>query len=189
MSERVVERHYCDPLDVIWLKAASRLGMEVVRSDEVFASWDGKATLTLATPEHFDADDCLAQLICHEICHAIIESPDGLAKADWGLENIDDRDVLREYATIRLQTALSGAYGLRQFFAVTTEWRRYFDALPEDPLGAGSDPAIAIARDGWGRARAEPWRSALDDAFRATAAIAELVRDIAPAHCTWAADD
>ena len=186
MPERTIERHYRDPLDLIWLRAAERLGMRVVRSDEVFASWDGNGTLILATPEHFDPDDSLAQLICHEICHAILEAPDGLSKPDWGLENIDQRHVVREYATIRLQAALSAPYGLRQFFAVTTEWRPYFDALPEDPIADGSDPAIEIARDGAERARTEPWCSVLNDAFRATAAIAEVVREIAPEGCTWA---
>ena len=48
---RKITHNYCDPLDTIWLHAASKMGMRVVRDDQVFASWDGAGTLTVGTPE------------------------------------------------------------------------------------------------------------------------------------------
>ena len=87
MSERVVSTRYDDPLDLIWLKAARDLGMRVERSAEVYASWDGDQTLSLSAPRGLDADDSLAQLIFHEICHALVAGPEGVRKPDWGLDN------------------------------------------------------------------------------------------------------
>ena len=57
------ELPYIDPVDQVWLSLAGQLGMTVVRSDAVFASWDGRSTLTISTPEGFDPDDSLAQMI------------------------------------------------------------------------------------------------------------------------------
>ena len=104
---RVVDRTYADPLDVIWLHAVARLGWRVVRSSEVFAAWDGRSTLTLSTPEHFDADDSLAQLIFHELCHALVEGSEAHRRPDWGLCNRDLRHLDHEHACHRLQAALA----------------------------------------------------------------------------------
>ena len=60
---REIHRTYTDPLELIWLATASRLGIEVERSDEVFASWDGTSVLTLSNDAELDRDDCLAQMI------------------------------------------------------------------------------------------------------------------------------
>jgi hypothetical protein len=73
---REIRHDYRDPLDQIWLHTAERLGMRVERSDEVYASWDGRGTLTLSSAAHFDPDDSLAQLILHEICHALCQGPE-----------------------------------------------------------------------------------------------------------------
>ena len=51
--ERAVTRRYRDPLDEIWLAAARTLGLRVVRSDEVYAAYDGQGTLSIARSEHF----------------------------------------------------------------------------------------------------------------------------------------
>ncbi|MCB9742939.1 MAG: YkgJ family cysteine cluster protein [Alphaproteobacteria bacterium] len=177
---------YDDPLDLVWLDAARRMGMRVVRSDEVFASWDGVETLSISTPAGFDPDDSLAQMILHEACHALIEGPRALRRADWGLENIDDRDLVREHACHRLQAALADRHGLRDFMGVTTDWRPYWDALPPHPLAPGDDPAIELAREGWRRATQGPWAQALEDALAATAAIARVVRPLSPPESLWA---
>src|SRR5690606_17075777 len=113
----------------------------VERADDVYASWDGVDTLTLAKPEHFDADDSLGQMIFHEICHALVAG-ERRSQVDWGLDNDDEGDLVFEHATHRLQAALSTPHGLREFMAVTTNWRPYWDALPRDPLANGDDPAI-----------------------------------------------
>lgn len=182
---RIAHTQYQDPLDLLWLQAASQLGISVVRSDDVYASWDGKGTLTLASGPHLDADDCLAQMILHELCHLLVAGETGRTKPDWGVDNTSPRDLICEYATNRLQAALTQAYGLRQFLAVTTMWRRYYDALPLDPLEPCSDAAQPRALAGWQRARLEPYRSVLHHALELTAQIALALRGAAPADSLW----
>ena len=181
MAERPITQRYSDPLDLVWLSAAERLEMRVERSPGVYASWDGKSRLSLATPETLDADDSLAQLIFHEICHALVAGEDGRARPDWGLDNTSERDLVFEHACHRLQASLSQRFGLRHFFAVTTEWRPYWDALPEDPLAHSDDPALPIARRALARAGQPPFAAVLDDALQRTAEIADLVRGLSPA--------
>ncbi|MBK9364907.1 MAG: hypothetical protein IPN01_01080 [Deltaproteobacteria bacterium] len=135
-----LDRRYQDPLDLIWIHAAARLGMRVVRSDEVYAAWDGRAELTLTASGGFDPDDSLAQLIFHEICHALTEGPERVQVVDWGLENTDRRDLVREHACHRVQAALADPFGLRELLAVTTVYRPYYDALPPEPLAPGRIP-------------------------------------------------
>lgn len=183
---RSIDSRYDDPLDLIWLRCAQSLGIEVVRSDTVYASFDGKSQLTLSTREHFDADDSLAQLIFHELCHALVAGPRRMKRSDWGMENVDDRDLLDEHACHRLQAALADRHGLRALFAVTTDHRSYWDTLPIDPLGMGDDPAIGLAREAHDRASREPWASALTLALSQTAAIGAMLREQAPPDCLWA---
>lgn len=184
---RAIVHHYSDPLELIWIGAARRCGLSVQRSDQVYAAYDGKGTLLLADRNNFDADDCLAQYILHEICHALVQGPQSLAQVDWGLENRDGRDRQAEHAAVRLQAALAATYDLRQFFAITTDFRPYFDALPADPL-ADDDDATRLAIAGYQRAQADPWKTALERAFAATVKLRAIVECWAPANSLWRAD-
>jgi hypothetical protein len=105
---------------------------------------------------------------------------------DWGLENADDRDAVREHACDRLQAALADRHGLREVLAVTTDWRAYYDALPADPLADDGDPAAPLARQGWRRATEGPWAAALQAALEATAAVARAAAPFAAAGSLWA---
>lgn len=180
-----LDRRYQDPLDLIWISAAAKLGMRVVRSEEVYAAWDGRAQLTLSASGGFDPDDSLAQLIFHEICHALTEGPDAFSRVDWGLENTDRRHLVREHACHRVQAALADPYGLRELLAVTTVYRPYYDALPPDPLAPGPDPAIPIARAGHRRGLSGPWAAAIAEALDATARLAAIVAPFAPPESLW----
>ncbi|MEN0111924.1 MAG: hypothetical protein AAF805_14485, partial [Planctomycetota bacterium] len=80
---------------------------------------------------------------------------------------------------------------LRRFFAATTVFRRFYDALPADPFGSvggadAEDPSIAMAREGWVRATTGPWSTPLADALRVTAAIHAAVCDAAGNDSLWA---
>ena len=185
MPERSVDHRYDDPVDLIWIRAATDLGLTIVRSPDAFAAYDGKGTLTIATDEHFDADDCMAQMIFHEICHWLVAGRRGSKLEDWGLSNGDDRYLVYEYGVIRLQAALSRPYGLRSFMAVTTDWRPYWESLPEDPLKDGDDPAIALAQDGNFLSRMDPFKDVLRRALAATAAIADAARESAEPGSLW----
>lgn len=176
---RTITARYDDPLDLIWLTCARELGIDVVRSGDVYASFDGRGTLTLASREHFDPDDSLAQMIFHELCHALVAGPKGARTSDWGMENVDARDLVQEHACHRLQAALADRHGLRALFAVTTDHRSYWDALPIDPLGYGSDPAIPLAREAFTRATQGAWASAIERALTRTREIATIAREAA----------
>jgi hypothetical protein len=104
---------------------------------------------------------------------------------DWGLSNTDGRDFVHEHACHRLQAALSDRYGLRGLFAVTTDHRPYWDALPDDPLAPGDDEAIELAREGWQRARSGAIGEAVHAALAATARIADAVRESSLEGSLW----
>ena len=178
--------HYRDPVDLLWLRAAHDLGLSVAFGDEVFASYDGGGTLTLCHAVDYDPDDSLAQLILHELCHALVAGHGALKQRDWGMDNVDDRDLLQEHACHRLQAALADRYGLRRLLAVTTDHRSYWDSLPMDPLGAGDDDAIPLARDAFDRATTGPWARTLARALESTRTVASLVREAAPEDNLWA---
>ena len=183
-THRSVDHLYRDPVDLIWLHTAQTLGLTVVRSSEVFASWDGKGTLAIGTDDSLDEDDCLAQMILHELCHALIQGDEAHALPDWGLDNTDPTDATREHATLRLQAALLTPHGLRRILAVTTDWRADYDALPEDPL-LGDDDATLLAQEGWRRATTGPWATPLQRALQATAHIATATAPFARGRSLW----
>ncbi len=173
---RTVTHRYLDPLEAVWLAAARGMGLHVVRDEEVFASTDGRGTLRLGTTATLDPDDNAAQMIFHEICHWLVEGEGAVHLPDWGLENLDDRDLWRERAALRVQAALSSPHGLRHFLAPTTEHRAFYDALPEDPLQRAEPRVAERVREALARAETPPWAPHLERALRATAVIAGAVR-------------
>lgn len=187
MPARIVRSIYCDPLDLIWLNAARSMGIRINRSADVNASWDGSGVLTIGTPETLDADDCLAQMILHEACHALCEGPESLSKPDWGLDSFDPAKKIHEHACLRLQAALADRHQMRSFFAATTIFRRYYDSLPDDPLADDGDPAVTMAQAAWQRACHGEWAEPLATALRQTWQIAVIVRDIPNPQTLWQA--
>jgi hypothetical protein len=166
---------YLDPLDHIWLAAAARIGLRVERSAEVYAATDGTGLLHIGAPADLDPDDCLAQMIVHELCHALVQGPGSFTQPDWGLDNESDRDVPREHACLRVQAALTGPHGLRTLLAPTTDFRDFYDHLPADPMaGPAGDPSVALARAAVTRADKAPFAPHLGRALADTAAIAHL---------------
>lgn len=174
---RTVRHRYVDPLDAVWLAAARGFGLRVERSPEVYASTDGRGLLLLGTDETLDADDCLAQMIFHELCHAAVQSPEGLSLPDWGLDNESARDVVREHACLRLQAELARRHGLRTFFAPTTDFRSFYDALADDPL-EGEGPESELARESLARILRPPFAPWVERGLSATAAIVGVVRGV-----------
>ncbi|MCA9182755.1 MAG: hypothetical protein KDA51_14940, partial [Planctomycetales bacterium] len=116
--------------------------------------------------------------------HLLVEGPEAINLPDWGLEN-DPSKVVHEHATLRLQAALADTVGLREFFAATTVFRKYYDQLPPSPLDDTHDPAVALARIAWQRSRTAPWAEPLDQALRRTAEIASFLQAIAPPDSIW----
>jgi Fe-S-cluster containining protein len=165
-----------EAIERLWIDAAARLGFRVERTMQAYATSDGRGTIAIGADEILDGDDAVAQLIFHELCHAITQGTKSVTRPDWGLDNTGPGDVVREHACLRLQAHLADGYGLRALMAPTTEYRAYHDALPASPLvpGPGEDPAVVIARDAAVRAAEAPWRDPLLAALAGTAA--ELAR-------------
>jgi hypothetical protein len=172
VKPRVVTHQYRDPLSEVWLATAHRIGLSVQRSPDAFAHSDGKGRLFLATDEHLDADDSIAQMIFHELCHSLVEGPDAFEREDWGLDNTSEIHHQREHATLKVQAVLAGRHGLREVFGPTTDFRAYYDELGADPLDDRSSPSTAVAIVALRRSNTAPWAPHLQ---RALAASAELV--------------
>lgn len=176
--EREVTHRYEDPVDRVWRLAAARIGWRIVRSPEAYASTDGRGTMVIGTGETLDADDCLAQMIFHELCHSLVMGHESFERPDWGLDNESARDLPREHACLRAQAVLADRHGLRELLAPTTDHRAFYDALGDDPLSdrsGGAEPSVVMARLALSRASRDPWGPHLERALAATAAIARAV--------------
>lgn len=172
---------YLDPLDAIWLTVAGRIGFRVARSDEVYASTDGRGVMTIGDPTTLDPDDCLAQMILHELCHSLIEGVQSFRAVDFGLDNEGERDVVREHACLRLQAWLTDKHGLRRVLAPTTDFRSYYDQLPEDPFSGGDEPVTELAKVGAARSEEAPWAPHLREGLEATARVMAAARALGAA--------
>ena len=169
------EHEYLDPLDTIWIRAIETMGLRVVTTNSAYADYDGKGTLAIGSTRILDPDDCVAQIVFHEICHWLVEGQDSVEQVNWGVVNTSLRDLDREYASLRVQAALAAPFGLRRFLANTTDHRAYYDALPEDPLALSDDGTAELAIVGLARAREKPWAPALEQALAATQTIVAAV--------------
>lgn len=185
---RPITRRYADPLDTVWLAAARRIGLEVTRTEDAFATKDSGRRLAIATDGHLDPDDCLAQMIFHELCHSLVEGPESFERADWGL---DPENPERERACLRAQAHLARRHGLAAILAPTTEHRPFYEGLGERPLEPRGEPSARLAIAAIRRAESPPWAPHLGEALAATRAIAaaaaaaaapgDLLGDLEPA--------
>lgn len=178
---RPVDAHYQDPLDTLWIATAEAIGLRVVMDADAYASTDGNGTLFLCPPKDRDPDDCLAQMILHELCHSLVQGEESFAWPDWGLDNYGTRDADLEHACLRVQAALLSPLGLREVLAPTTDFRSYYDSLPPDPFherSAEERSSIVRARAALARCRRKPWGPHLSRALEATEAIFRAVQNI-----------
>jgi hypothetical protein len=170
---RTVTHHYTDPLAQVWLGAAERIGLRVVRTPEAYAATDGRGTLHIANDDQLDRDDSLGQMIFHELCHSLVEGEASFEAPDWGMDNTGPDHDWREHACLRVQWVLTGRYGLRGLFAPTTEFRAFWDQLGPALLSDRADVSVQAAILGLQRAARPPWGPVLDQALAATARIAQ----------------
>ncbi len=184
----MVTQRYIDPLAQVWLGAARRLGLEVVRSADTYASTDGRGRLTIAIDADLDADDSLAQMIFHEICHSLVEGEASFGVPDWGMDNTGPDHDWREHACLRTQWILTGRHGLRGLFAPTTEFRAFWNTLSGDVLADRTDPSVQRALVALRRAEKPPWAPALHEALVASTQIAGVAHQFTSADRTplWA---
>jgi hypothetical protein len=184
---REVTHRYIDPLADVWLGAARRIGLRVVRTRDAYAATDGTGTLAIATDDALDADDSLAQMIFHELCHSLVEGERSFARADWGMDNTGPDHDWREHACLRVQWVLAGRHGLRGVFAPTTDFRAFWDGLAGDVLADRDDASVAAGIAALRRAAQPPWAPALDEALVASARIAAAAAPFAQRPSLWSA--
>src|ERR1700760_4048756 len=120
---REVTHRSIDPLAQVWLTAARRIGLRVVRTPDAYAATDGAGTLAIADDAALDADDSLAQMIFHELCHSLVEGRASFGLRDWGMGAVSATGApgprWRERACLRWQWVLPGRHGLRGALAPT----------------------------------------------------------------------
>lgn len=177
--QRPVRSRYLDPLELVWLATARRLGITIRRDPAIFSMTDGSGRLWLGPREDLDADDTLAQQVYHELCHWITNGLDTFHERDWGFP-VDDVLDLREFACLRLQAWLAETHGLRAMFGPTGIFRQYYDRLPADPFAPLDDSpedavVVALALEARDRAEGPPWVGPLHQALAATAALRGVV--------------
>ncbi|HVR63590.1 MAG TPA: YkgJ family cysteine cluster protein [Polyangia bacterium] len=158
-------------IDAIWAGAARALGFTTDRTTDCYASSDGAGRILIGAAQILDVDDSFAQLVCHELCHALVQGPRRHGLPDWGLDVSGGADTAREHACLRVQAHLARPFGLRPLMAPTTEYRAYYEALPEDALALDGDPAAELARAALAGDLAAPWVVTLRQALAATAAL------------------
>lgn len=177
------QHRYEDPLARVWIGCAERIGFCIRRSAAAYASTDGRGAILIGTDEILDPDDSLAQMIFHELCHALVQGEANESRVDWGLDNTRaGGNPWREHACLRLQAYLADSVGLRTFFAPTTDYRvSFWDSLPADPFaspieaGGRREPGCMAARLAAWRAALPRWAAPLREALEASAAIAAVV--------------
>lgn len=185
MAREVTER-YVDPLAQVWLGAARKIGLRVVRTADAYATTDGSGTLAIATADGMDADDCLAQMIFHELCHSLVEGEDSFRAPDWGMDNTGPDHDFREHACLRVQWVLAGRHGLRAVFAPTTEFRTTFwNTLSGDVLADRTDPSVQLAIAALRRVKQPPWAPSLENALAASEQIARAAGPFATEATLW----
>jgi hypothetical protein len=184
---------YLDPVDLIWLAAARRLGLHVRRNPAIFSATDGTGLLELGPRDTLDPDDSTAQMIFHELCHWITNGVETFRERDWGFA-LDAELDWREHACLRLQAALADTVGLRQILAPTSQFREYFDQIPADPFGPVEgwpceELVVPLARDSWARAWGAPWGEVLRDVLDSHAAVRAAVQPALEHYASDVADD
>lgn len=183
---REVTHRYDDPLAQVWIAAARRIGLRVVRTPDAYAATDGAGTLAIGDADVLDPDDSLAQMIFHELCHSLVEGEDSFGKPDWGMDNTGPDHDYREHACLRTQWVLAGRHGLRGVFAPTTDFRAFWNTLAGDVLADRNDPSVRLAVAALRRASLPPWAPALGEALVASSRIAaEVARFSAEPASLW----
>ena len=177
--ERPITSRYLDPLELVWLATAKRLGLTVRRNPDIFSATDGTGLLELGPRKDLDPDDAVAQMIFHEVCHWITNGAETLGERDWGFP-LDGLHDPREPAGLRVQAALADSVGLRSFLGPTGFFRQYYDRIPGDPLRPLDDTALeaticTLAAEALVRAEGPPWAPHLQQALAATALFKDTV--------------
>jgi len=190
---RPIHARYVDPCEMVWLSTATRLGIHIRRSPLVFSATDGSGRLQLSTRDDLDPDDCLAQMLLHEICHWCTNGKETYGERDWGFA-LDGPVDWREHAALRLQAWLADQVQMRTMFAPTGDFRQYFDRIPDDPLAPldsseWEQSVVQRAAEAIERIQQPPWDPHVLIAMKATAQIRATITPFAGEYASQLAED
>ena len=191
--ERPIESRYIDPCELIWLATAQRLGLHIRRSPLVFSATDGTGRLQLSTRDDLDEDDCLAQMLLHEICHWCTNGEDTHKDRDWGFA-LDGPTDYREHSALRLQAWIADQEGLRAMFGPTGVYRQYYDRIPADPFEPIDDSewekaVVGLAKEAIERIQSKPWQPHVLQAMKATAQLRAVINPFMEQYSSEIEDD
>ena len=178
--ERPILSRYVDPVELIWLSTAKELGLTIRRNPSIFSATDGSGLLELGPRTDLDADDTLAQMVLHEICHWVTNGKDTFEERDWGFPLDIELDP-REHACLRLQAWWTGHHGLREVMAPTSSFRDYYNRIPDNPLEPMDDSewelnVVGLAKEAIQRGQTDPWVGPVNRALEATRQVGGCIR-------------
>ena len=138
MNDRVPPpstHRYHDPLALVWIACAERVGFRIERTPHAYASTDGRGTIYIGTDDLLDPDDSLAQMILHELCHALVEGGEGERQVDWVWVTVSGR--IRGASMRVCGCKLSGRWRRPAGFCADHRFPvTFWNSLPADPFAA-----------------------------------------------------
>jgi hypothetical protein len=193
LYQRPIRSRYTDPLELVWMATARRLGIRIRRNPHVFSMTDGTGLLELGPRDSLDPDDTAAQMIFHELCHWVTNGLESFHERDWGFPLTDELDW-REFGCLRMQAGLADRYGLRRILAPTGIFRQYYDRIPADVFEPLDDSpleqfAVRTGSEALRRVDGDPWREPVHAALVATRTFRDSVHRFLPDYGTDLEDD
>jgi hypothetical protein len=151
-------------LDAEVVAAAAEFGLRVERAAGSWVSYRAaQRAIVVAPDQELDPDDCLLQIVLHELCHWMVQGPAAVAYDDWGLDNQTADDEACEHAALMLQRTLLAPRALVDVLEPTTEFRAYYRELGFDPPTCAASTAASAGLDRW---RAHSARSSMENVLQ-----------------------
>jgi hypothetical protein len=163
-------------IDEIWRRAAAR-SASLDAHDDAYATSDGRGGIAIGATDTLDDDDALAQLVFHELCHAITEGETRCGRRTGASTTSRARGAR---ARVPARAGAPGrSFGLRAVDGAD-------DAVPRVLRGAAGDPLASTPGDRRGGRRgaaaacarfdASAWRAPIEQALAETAAAIGVAR-------------
>ena len=109
-----------------------------------------------------DPDDTLAQILLHELIHHFVQGQPSYSSPDWGLDNTTEKHVVNEHAALLMQAALLDIYGLRNILVPTTDFRSFYERIPQPAPVSTETEAQRLASSGLNRLMNHPSYASLN---------------------------
>ncbi len=160
-------------LDAAACEVAAAGGLQVGRARGSWVSYRGhERTIVVAPDDELDDDDCLLQIVLHELCHWMVQGEAAAEHDDWGLNNQTDDDEPAEHAALVLQRSILMPTGLQDVLEPTTDFRAYYRSLLHR---SPADAVLLSARAGMERWMAHPCRDPMQSVLEQAARLYDVL--------------